>query len=197
MIRVTSGNGKGDKVAFKKENTTSWDMEIPMNQTDASVTQIRAELERIVQARWTPEVFRRFQCVWLAHVLNLSAPEIAAALGLNVSTVRRIRTEFAREGACAIEGKGNRGGRRNQCMSFEEEVVFLRNHQELFSRSGIVQASALKEAFEARAGRLVHKTTIYRLLERHGRRRAGVEASPAGSRRKGAAGHKRKTGRAR
>jgi hypothetical protein len=179
-------------------------MEIRMSQTLASDAQILSELERIVQARWTPEVFRRFQCVWLTHVLSLRAPEIAAALGLNVSTVRRIRTEFAREGGRAIDGKGNRGGRRNQCMSFEEEAIFLRNHQELFSRSGIADVSALKVAFEARAGRQVHKTTIYRLLERHGRRRVGTESLRAGGevsstspRRKGTSGHKRKTSRVR
>ena len=170
-------------------------MEIPVSQTDATHTQVLSELEQIVQARWTPEVFRRFQCVWLTHVLGLRAPDIAAALGLHVSTVRRVRAEFARVGARAIEGQGNRGGRRNQCMNFEEETTFLRSHQELFSRSGVADVGALKAAFEAQTGRRVHKTTIYRLLERHGRRKAGAEfARPAGelsstsSRRKGDVG---------
>ena len=180
------------------------DPEARMSQDPASAAQVAAQLEEIALARWTPEVFRRFQCVWLAHFLKLPVLEIAKALDLNVSTVRRIRTEFARDGARAIDGKGNRGGRRNQCMSLEEEVVFLRNHAEFFNRSGVADVAALKTAFEERVGRKIHKTTIYRLLERHGRRKAGAEAGrssgeaglPA-SRRKKAPGLKRKAGRAR
>lgn len=176
-------------------------VEARMSQPKAIDVQRTSELEKMVMARWTPEVFRRFQCVWLTQVLDLPAHEIAKALDLNVSTVRRIRSEFARDGIRAINGKGNRGGRRNQCMSFEEEAAFLRNHVELFNRSGVADVSALKGAFEARVGRTIHKTTIYRLLERHGRKRisadAGREATSAVSRKKGSPGPKRKVNRAR
>lgn len=177
-------------------------LEAPVSPAKTSAAQKISELEQIVYARWAPEVFRRFQCVWLTYVLDLSAQEIAKAIGLSVSTVRRIRTEFGRDGIQAIDGKGNRGGRRNQCMSFEEESAFLRNHAELFSRTGVADVGALKEAFEATVGRAVHKTTIYRLLERHGRKRsnadAGISDGEAGLpalRRK--VGHKRKSPRAR
>jgi transposase len=172
-----------------------------MNLDTAAATQLLGELDEVVLARWAPEVFRRFQCVWLTHVLNLSAQEIAKTLGLNVSTVRRIRTEFLRDGARAIDGKGNRGGRRNQCMSLEDELAFLREHAELFSRSGVADLGALKLAFEARIGRTIHKTTLYRLLERHGRKRPSPEPSRdaplAGARRKRAPGPRRKPGRVR
>ena len=151
-----------------------------MNPVQAPAGQRISELEQLIRTHWTPEVFRRFQCIWLTYVLDLPAHEIAQALGLNVSTIRRIRTEFAREGVLAIDGKGNRGGRRNQCLSFEEEAVFLRDHSELFNRSGVALVGALKEAFEARVGRTIHKTTIYRLLERHGRKKIGAEAGRLG-----------------
>ena len=108
-----------------------------MTHARAAVAQRISELDQLVEARWPPEVFRRFQCVWLTHVLDLSAQEIAAALDLNVATVRRIRAEFARDGVCAIDGKGNRGGRRNQCMSLEEERAFLKSHTDLLERPGI------------------------------------------------------------
>lgn len=140
-----------------------------MAQAQEPVARKIEELHQMAFTRWAPEAFRRFQCIWLTHTLGLSAQEIARALELNVSTVRRIRTEFTRDGVRAIDGKGNRGGRRNQCMSFEEEVDFLRDHAELFDRMGAADVNTLKEAFEAHVGRKVHKTTIYRLLERHGR----------------------------
>lgn len=176
--------------------------EATVSPAKTSVAQKISQLEQIVYARWAPEVFRRFQCIWLTYVLDLPVYEIAKAVGLSVSTVRRIRTEFGRDGVQAIDGKGNRGGRRNQCMSYEEESAFLRSHAEFFNRSGIADVGALKEAFEARVGRTVHKTTIYRLLERHGRKKGGAdggrsegESTLAVSRRKG--GHKRKASRAR
>jgi len=162
----------------------------------------RDDLDQLIHARWTPEAFRRFQCVWLAERLQLPALEIAAALGLHISTVRRIQADFAREGVQAILGRGNRGGRRNQCLSPEEEAAFLRGHPELFGRTGAADVGALKAAFELRVGRRVHKTTIYRLLERHGRRRsdsgrAGQEVSTPGSRRKGVGERRKRGGRVR
>lgn len=175
-----------------------------MNPVKAAAAQRISELEQIVMAHWTLEVFRRFQCVWLSYVLDLPAHEIAKVLGLHVATVRRIGAEFAREGILVIAGKGNRGGRRNQCMSFEEESAFLQKHTELFNRSGVVAVGALKEAFEASVGRTIHKTTIYRLLERHGRKKIGAdagrlggEATPVVAHRKGSPGPKRKVNRVR
>lgn len=119
------------------------------------------ELVRFAESRWPPEVFRRFQCVWLSEVMGLAPQWIADALGLHVSTVRRIRAAFLASGLGAIDGMGNRGGRRNHYLSFQEEAEFLRQNA-----SGSLLE--LKAAFEARVGSPVHKTTIYRLLERHG-----------------------------
>lgn len=126
-----------------------------------SPSKLGQELARFAESRWPPEVFRRFQCVWLSEVMGLPPQWIADALGLHVSTIRRIRAEFVRVGLEAIDGKGNRGGRRNHYLSFQEEAEFLREN----AAGGLRE---LKAAFEARVGSPVHKTTIYRLLERHG-----------------------------
>jgi transposase len=152
-----------------------------MGQPKALTAQRVAELEQAVSARWAPEAFRRFQCVWLSHVLGLSAPAIAEALGLNPSSVRRIWAQFVREGATVIDGNGNRGGRRNQHMTFEEEAAFLREHSALFDHAGSGLMGALKEAFERRVGGAVHRTTIYRLLVRHGRTKVTARSSRSAS----------------
>lgn len=140
-----------------------------MRGSSASALQRTAELEQIVEARWSVEAFRRFQCIWLSEMLNLPAREIAGALGLSLSTIHRLRAEFRRDGGKAIDGKGNRGGRRNHYMTFEEEADFLRDHEDLFTRQGTCDIHLLKAAFETVVGGMVHKTTMYRLLERHGR----------------------------
>lgn len=148
-----------------------------MDDRQASVLRRSQELERFAESRWPPEVFRRFQCVWLSEVMELDSQSIANALTLHVSTVRRIRAEFLREGVRAIDGKGNRGGRRNHYLTLQEEADFLRANATAGMRE-------LKEAFEAHVGVVVHKTTIYRLLERHGARavprRSGRSATRRG-----------------
>lgn len=129
------------------------------------------ELEDCLQERWSQEVFTRFQCVWLRHALALSAPEISQALCISVSTVRRIHAEFVKFGRSAIEGKGNRGGRRRELMSLAEEAAFLREHGRRSKDGKIRNVAELKRDYERRVGRVVHKTTIYRMLERHGWRK--------------------------
>lgn len=129
------------------------------------------ELEASAEERWSREAFLRFQCVWLRHALELSAPQIAQALCLSVSSVRRIHAEFIKTGRPAIEGKGNRGGRRRGLMTLAEESTFLREHARLSKDGKIRNVSELKRDYEIRTGRTVHKTTIYRLLERHGWRK--------------------------
>jgi transposase len=135
-----------------------------------SATRVR-ELEASLEERWARDAFLRFQCVWLRHQLDLTATEISQALLLSVSTVRRIHAEFVREGRSAIEGKGNRGGRRRGYLTLSEEVAFLREHSRKSKDGKIRNVSELKRDYEDHVGRTVHKTTLYRMLERHGWRK--------------------------
>ena len=129
------------------------------------------ELEASAEERWSREAFLRFQCVWLRHALELPAPAIAQALCISVSTVRRIHAEFIKTGRPAIEGKGNRGGRRRGLMTLAEEAAFLSEHGRRSKDGKIRNVTELKRDYESRMGCTVHKTTIYRLLERHGWRK--------------------------
>ena len=126
------------------------------------------DLERIVKEHWRLDAFKRFQCVWLARMFDLRAEDIAAALQLHVTTVRRIQAAYERNGSAAIEGRGNRGGRRRHYLDFEEETAFLNAYARSAKRGRLCTVNGLKASFEARIGRKVNKTTIYRLLERHG-----------------------------
>lgn len=138
--------------------------------SEFSAARIR-ELEASAEERWSREAFLRFQCVWLRHSLGLSAPEIARALQLSVSSVRRIHADFIKAGRPAIEGRGNRGGRRKGLMSLDEETSFLREHARQSKDGKLRNVNQLKRDYEARVGHVVHKTTIYRLLDRNGWRK--------------------------
>ncbi len=56
-------------------------------------------------------------------------------------------------------------------MTAEEEDKFLGPFIEEAPLGGIVEVREIKEAFDARIGSVVPKSTIYRLLNRHGWRK--------------------------
>lgn len=99
-----------------------------------------------------------------------SAEEIAKPLAVSVSLVHKTISEYNRYGSAAIETKG-KGGRRNSYMALDEERKFMESFIILAQKGYIATAGDIKEAFEKIIGNTVHKTTIYRLLERNGWRK--------------------------
>ncbi len=93
--------------------------------------------------------------------------EIAKHVGLAGQTVRNLVSSYNRLGPEAIEGPG-RGGRRRSYMSLEEEKAFLEPFLVQARTGQAVSSSEIKSAWEERLGQEVHKTTLYRLLARHG-----------------------------
>ena len=109
--------------------------------------------------------YQRIQCVLIRATLGSSAAEIARLLGWSVPTVHAIHSRWAKEGE-AIFGLKPRGGRRHAYLTPAEEAAFLGPFLEA---GGVLDISQIKAAFEAKVNRKVNKTTIYRMLERHGR----------------------------
>jgi len=70
----------------------------------------------------------------------------------------------------AVETPG-KGGRRRQYVSWEDEQAFLAPFFTRAERGEIATAGEIKRAFEAQLGHEVHKSTISRLLHRHGWRK--------------------------
>jgi transposase len=94
------------------------------------------------------------------------AEEIAKHLAVSASLVHKTLSEYNRSGPSAIETKG-KGGRRNSYLSKSEEEKFLEGFISQAKRGHIATASEIKESYEKLIGQKVHKTTIYRLLERN------------------------------
>jgi DNA-binding IclR family transcriptional regulator len=59
------------------------------------------------------------------------------------------------------------GGRRNSCMSIEDERAFLERWEHEAVDGRLLSVTRLHEDFNALVGRRVSKTTIYELLRRH------------------------------
>lgn len=64
-----------------------------------------------------------------------------------------------------------RGGRRRELMSLEDEKEFLAPWVEQTEIGGVLIVSPIHLAFEERIGHKVPKSTVYRLLVRHGWRK--------------------------
>jgi len=128
------------------------------------------ELKEYRKKKWSGFEFQRFLCVWLRVEQGLSSQEIARALNWNVNSVRITQREFIVEGISALIEK-KRGGRRRQLMSIEEERLFLGSFKDFANNASMLVANEIKAALEKRLGIPVHKTTIYRLLRRHGWRK--------------------------
>jgi transposase len=126
---------------------------------------IRRLAEQLKVARKRSE-FQRIQCILIRATLGSSAAEIAQLLGWSVATVHMLHSRYSREGDALFDLKA-KGGRRNQHMTFEEETEFLAPFLGSAAKGGILVVSDVQVAFEARIGKAVPPSTIYRLLARH------------------------------
>jgi transposase len=99
-----------------------------------------------------------------------SSQEIANHMSVSVSLVHKTVSEYNRFGAPSIETKG-KGGRYHSYMTSEEEQLFMEGFITQAKSGQIATVDEIKEAYENRIGKKVHKTTIYRILERNGWRK--------------------------
>jgi len=134
---------------------------------DQAVINVLAD--RLKSAKGRPE-YQRIQCVLIRATIGSSAAEIARILGWSPATVHVIHSRWAKEGEAIFDLKP-KGGRKHSYLTPQEEVAFLRPFLAKASAGGLLNAMEIKAAFEARIGRTVAKTTIYRMLERSGWRK--------------------------
>ncbi len=116
--------------------------------------------------------WRQLQAIWLRERLNLSGPEVARLLNYRLQTVHLLWHKWLQQGLKVFSEKKARGGRTNAYMTVDEEREFLRPLLAQTADGRCVAAREIKEAFEARVGVNVPKSTIYRMLHRHGWRKA-------------------------
>jgi len=122
--------------------------------------------EQVSRAK-TVEDLRQAQAVLLPLEFGLSLEQASKAIGVSVGWVCRLRTKFIREGGILKESRPDRGGRRRENMSREEEAAFLMPFFEKAGKGGILVVSEIKLALESRLGRRVALASVYNLLHRH------------------------------
>ena len=120
--------------------------------------------------------FRRLLAIWFRAAKQMTAPEIEELLGLSVQSIRQIQAEYFRDGICVFQ-KPTRGGRHRQNLTLQEEAELLRPFFKQAQASGVIIISQVKRVYEKKMKRRVHKTTIYRMLKRHGWRKLAPRPS--------------------
>ena len=113
---------------------------------------------------------QKWLVIWNALVDPRPAGEIALHAGLAEQSVHNLISRYNRLGPEAVAGPG-KGGRRRSYLSWEEEASFLESFRHAALTGKIATAAEIKVALERRLGQKVRKTTVYRLLKRHGWRK--------------------------
>ena len=126
-------------------------------------------MERIKNTRGFREI-QKLLVLWNATVDPRSASEIALHTGLAEQTVHNFISEYNRKGTQVLEKPG-RGGRRRAYLSLEEEKELLKKFEPEAITGRIATVAEIKAEFERRVGREASRSTVYRLLARHGWRK--------------------------
>ena len=114
--------------------------------------------------------FQRIQCVLIRATLGSSAAEIAQLLGWSTATAHVLHSRWAKEGEAIFDVRA-RGGRHHQHLTPEQEQVLLAPFVERAQAGGMLTVAEVQQAYRERVGKEVARSTIYRLLERHGWRK--------------------------
>jgi transposase len=119
----------------------------------------------------TVNELRQAQAVVLPLELGISMEQTAQLLGVSEGWACQLRTRFIRNGGQWDEAGPGRGGRRRENLSREEEAAFLAPFLEQAKAGGILVVSEIKQALDARLGRVTALASTYNLLHRHGWRK--------------------------
>jgi transposase len=125
--------------------------------------------ERLKRANSHSE-YQRIQCVLIRATLGSSASEIAQLLGWSTATVHVMHSRWAKEGEAIFDVR-SRGGRHHQYLTPEQEQELLAPFVQRAQAGGMLTVSEVQQAYRECAGKEVARSTIYRLLERHGWRK--------------------------
>jgi len=106
------------------------------------------------------------------------AEDIARTVGVSLSTVHRVSATYKQGGVAAIETAG-KGGRRHQHLTLHQERAFLQPFLARAAQGERASAAEIQRACEVQIGHAINKSTIYRLLDRHGWQQLGAQASSA------------------
>ena len=132
-------------------------------------TTVQRLADRLKRAQSHSE-YQRIQCVLIRATLGSTAAQIAQLLGWSVATVHVMHSRWAKEGEAIFDVRG-RGGRRHQHLTADQEKELLAPFVQRAEAGGMLGVAEIQRAYRERCGQAVARSTVYRLLQRHGWRK--------------------------
>jgi hypothetical protein len=127
---------------------------------------------QMVSAATTLQELRQGQSILLPALAGATMDITAEILGLSRDRVCVLRRQFGERAKSSQLTLGERrGGRHRALMSIEEEKLFLDPWVAQAETGGVLVVPPIHLALEERVGHKVPKSTVYRLLARHGWRK--------------------------
>jgi len=133
----------------------------------ASGKEVLAKAKEALARARTAEELRQAQAVILPLEFGFSMEQVAALIGVSRGWACQLRMRFIRSVATQAETKRQRGGRRRENMSKEEEAAFLAPFLDKAACGGILIVGEIKRALDERIGRKTALASTYNLLHRH------------------------------
>lgn len=128
-----------------------------------------ASVQELMDARdrcETVREYRKYTMILLHEKLGLSIEKASEFFHYNASSFYRIKKELS-DKLHNVSSKGAWGGRRKSYLSYDEELQLIAELEKEGEHGDFVDIRIIKAKLEERIGRAVHKTSIYRFLERH------------------------------
>lgn len=129
-----------------------------------------SELESLLKETKSKSQLQRIQCVLLRARQGMTCNEVAAAVGWNAGWVRQVWSTYLAQGVSGLVCQ-ERGGRRRSNLALEDEQALVAGFEEKARAGGVLVVSDIHQAYEQEVGHTVPKSTVYRMLARHGWRK--------------------------
>ena len=134
---------------------------------------VAAAVELREAAKTIAEYRRAVAAIMFAHENNkFSAEEIGDILGVSRATIFADLSSIRNlDNSNTVIASPGSGGRHNSYLSHDQEALFLSNWDEEAKNGHILSIPKLHDSFNKLIGSNVSKTTVYRMLHRHGWRK--------------------------
>lgn len=142
---------------------------------------VLTEAKRCMASATSVQECRAALSILLPALLGISLALTATILGRSRATVVRLRRSFVAAFTQSDQPARSWGGRRRSYLTLQEEREFLAEFLKPAQEGGILVVNEVKKAFEAKVGDRVSKTTIYRMLARHGWRKVAPRRKHPGA----------------
>ena len=123
----------------------------------------------LIETATTVQQLRRGQAMLLPALTGASMDTTATLLGLGRNQVCVLRRQFrAPDQAPLLGEQDQRGGRRRELLSLEEEARFVQGWSDQAKQGGALSVALIHAALEKKVGKRVPRSTVHRMLGRHG-----------------------------